>query len=79
MPGSPITVDPDDRPPLNLAVVVDVSGSMSGNNKIGFTLDGLSTLVNALHDDDNIAIVTYNEGASTLWPMQPIKRSDRAW
>jgi hypothetical protein len=39
--NSPIAADASERPPLNLAVVVDVSGSMNTDGKIDFVRAGL--------------------------------------
>jgi Ca-activated chloride channel family protein len=61
---SPIAADPTSRPPLDLSVVVDVSGSMDGQ-KIQFVRRGLATLLDGLDDDDRFALVTYSDGATT--------------
>lgn len=74
--NSPIVVDPSDRPPLTLAVTIDVSGSMEAGDKIGYVRQGLERLVSSLNDDDQLALVTYENVARTVWQMQPI-RSNR--
>lgn len=71
--NSPIVADPSLRPPLSLAVVVDISGSMNTAGKIDFVRSGLSKMVNELNDDDQIALITYSTSARTVFPMQPIK------
>lgn len=71
--NSPLVADESMRPPLSLAVVVDVSGSMNGDDKIAFVRDGLSKMVNELDDDDQLAIITYSSLGSVDWPMQPIQ------
>src|SRR5688572_17660049 len=43
--NSNLVADPAMRPPLNLAVSVDVSGSMMTNGKIDFVRNGLQQLV----------------------------------
>ena len=43
--NSPIAASPDNRPPLNLVVVVDVSGSMDVGGKLDFVRDGLSQTI----------------------------------
>jgi Ca-activated chloride channel homolog len=67
--NSPLVADPQMRPPLNLAVSVDVSGSMNVGGKIDFVRAGLERLVDALRDTDKIAIITYSDRVSTLFPM----------
>jgi len=45
--NTPITADPAARPPLSLAVVVDVSGSMQGE-KLQYVKQGLEILIDKL-------------------------------
>jgi len=70
--NTPVTIDPDTRPPLDLAVVVDVSGSMDSGDKIGFVRLGLTTLIDNLADDDRMALVTYNDTAQVVAAMAPV-------
>lgn len=70
--NSPIEADPLSRPPLTLAVVVDVSGSMNEENKIGFVRDGLGKLVDGLLDGDRFALITYSDQVQVRFPMQDI-------
>lgn len=76
--NSPIVADPNNRPPLNLSVVVDVSGSMSGAGKLDYVKDGLELMIDGLRDGDKFALITYSDGVNVPFPMQPIelKRSD---
>lgn len=71
--NSPITVDEGQRPPLNLAVVVDVSGSMAGGDKIAYVRDGLERLVSELHDEDQIALITYETFVDVVQPMTEVR------
>ncbi|MEO1267694.1 MAG: VWA domain-containing protein [Myxococcota bacterium] len=71
--NSPLVADESNRPPLNLAVVVDVSGSMQAQGKIDFVREGLQKMVNELNDDDQIALVTYSDVVSTRYAMQPLR------
>ena len=67
-------IDPADRPRCNLVFLVDVSGSMSGDDKLPLVVDGLRQLTGGLRDDDSIAIVTYAGGAELALPAT---RGDR--
>lgn len=71
--NSPIIVNPADRPPLTLAVAIDVSGSMASGDKLDYVRDGLTRLVDSLHDDDRLALVTYASNARVAWPMQAMR------
>lgn len=48
--NSPIIADASNRPPLNLTVVVDVSGSMLAEGKLDFVRDGLDLTVDGMRD-----------------------------
>lgn len=70
--NSPLSIEPGDRPPLNLAVAIDTSGSMAGNNRIGFVQQGLARLQNELRDDDQIAIILYSSSAVVALPLTEV-------
>ncbi len=78
--NSPLTPDPDNRPGMNLAVVIDVSGSMNRSGKIDFVRSGLHKMINELQDGDQIALVTYDTRVETIFEMAPIRgnRNDLA-
>jgi Ca-activated chloride channel family protein len=64
-----------DRPPANLTLVVDTSGSMEGLS-LEMVQAGLSRLVDSLRPDDRVAIVSYSDDAALRLPMTP--RSEEA-
>jgi Ca-activated chloride channel family protein len=70
--NSPIAADASNRPPLTLAVVVDTSGSMSGE-KMDFVVDGLGIMIDGLADDDRFALVSYESAATVDFPMDDVK------
>ncbi len=71
--NSPLTADPANRPPLDLTVVVDVSGSMADENKLAFVRDGLELMIDAMVDEDRIAIIAYSSEANIVLPMTDIR------
>ncbi len=71
--NSPLAIDPDNRPPLNLAVVIDTSGSMRAAGKIDFVKLGLMQMINELYDDDRIAIITYSSEAAVVFAMDEVR------
>ncbi len=56
------------RRPVALAVVLDQSGSMQGE-KIEEARRAVAQLIRAMGDDDRIALVLYNDGASIFQPL----------
>ncbi len=71
-PVDPATVE---RRPLNLVVVIDTSGSMLEDDRIGYVRQGLHRLIDELEEGDRLALVTYANGV-TEWSglEEPIDR-----
>lgn len=59
------------RAPLNLVVVVDVSGSMGSGDKMVATREALKRLVDQLTEDDRFGIVKFNSTASVVLESTP--------
>lgn len=68
---SPIEASDAVRPPLDLAVVVDVSGSMQGE-KIEYVRQGLELMVDGMRDGDRLALITYSDFASVVAELAPV-------
>lgn len=64
------------RTPLNLALVLDVSGSMDTPDKMPYLKQSLMVFLGSLQPEDRVAIVTYSTQAMLLWPSQPVGRGD---
>lgn len=65
------------RQPLNIALVLDRSGSMSGE-KIKFVKQAAAHIVNSIYDTDRIALVQYDNNIDILFPSAPLDASSRA-
>jgi Ca-activated chloride channel homolog len=63
------------RLPLNLAAVVDRSGSMHGP-KLAYTKQALLFLVDQTAESDRLAVITYDDQVQTLLPSQPVAHKD---
>ena len=59
------------RAPVALAVVLDVSGSMSGE-KIDQAKDAVTRLVDRMRPEDQLALVTYNHQAQVVQSLTPV-------
>lgn len=53
------TIPDNALPPSNLVLLVDVSGSMAGSDRLGLLKKGFVKLVDELSSEDRLAIVTY--------------------
>ena len=61
-------IETKDLPYSNLVFLVDVSGSMGSQNKLPLVKESLKLLVEALREEDRIAIVTYAGRAAVVLP-----------
>ncbi|MFF6904501.1 von Willebrand factor type A domain-containing protein [Streptomyces sp. NPDC012389] len=62
-----------ERPPASLTFVVDVSGSMAGEGRLGLVKKSLDILTDELRDDDSVSLVTFSDEAETRLPMTRLK------
>lgn len=67
--------DSHTRRPLNLSVVIDRSGSMSGL-KLDYTRQAAQFLVKNLSARDTLSIVIYDDKVETLVPPEPVRHKD---
>ncbi|MBP7692176.1 MAG: von Willebrand factor type A domain-containing protein [Anaerolineales bacterium] len=63
------------RQPLNLTLVIDVSGSMSDGGRLELVKQAVQLLVDRLTAADNLAVVAYSTEARVV--LQPVSGSDR--
>jgi Ca-activated chloride channel family protein len=68
-------VDDRDRGPAALTFVIDTSGSMDRDDRLGLVKESLSILVDELDDDDTVAIVTYDDRSGVV--LEPTRVRDR--
>jgi Ca-activated chloride channel family protein len=64
-------------PPRNLVFLVDVSGSMQPENKLGLLKNGLGMLARTLRPEDSVAIVVYAGASGLALPATSGARKDR--
>jgi Ca-activated chloride channel family protein len=61
-------IPPQERAPLNLAFLLDVSGSMDSPNKLPLVKAAMAMLVRKLTDRDRVSIVVYAGAAGVILP-----------
>ncbi|MGB0383615.1 MAG: YfbK domain-containing protein [Ardenticatenaceae bacterium] len=61
-------VSEEERKPASLTFVIDVSGSMGQENRLGLVKDSLTLLVEQLRPSDSVAIVVYGSEARMVLP-----------
>ena len=71
------TVARDQLPSTNWVLLVDVSGSMSADNKLPLLRDALLRFLPTLRPDDRLAIVTYAGRTEVHLPSTPASEQDR--
>ena len=65
----------DERKDAALTFVIDVSGSMDMDNRLGLVKQSLEMLVEQLHEDDTVSIVVYGSEARIVLDPTPGSRS----
>ena len=64
--------DRQQLPPINLALVIDKSGSMADADKLSRVKESLLTLVNQLRESDTLSIVVFDSEAEVLRPARAL-------
>ncbi len=69
------SIDREDRRPANLVFVIDISGSMDRENRLGLVKRALRMLLDELNDHDTVGIVEYGTTGRIVLP--PTSLEDR--
>jgi|WetSurSiteA1Bulk_404760.scaffolds.fasta_scaffold00391_5 Ca-activated chloride channel homolog len=69
-------LDAKTKPRANLVFLIDTSGSMNEPNKLPLVQNSLKMLLDTLHEEDSVAIVTYAGNAGVA--LQPTKVKDKS-
>jgi Ca-activated chloride channel family protein len=62
------------RTPVNVAIVIDRSGSMQGE-RIAAAKEGARVALNRLSSDDTVSLVSYNHDVDVMSPAAPLRNS----
>lgn len=68
-------IEAENRDNASLVFVIDISGSMSRENRLGLVKKALGLLVEELREDDMVGIVVYGSTASVL--LEPTEGHDK--
>ncbi|NDI36175.1 vWA domain-containing protein [Chengkuizengella sediminis] len=67
----------ENRKPANLVFVIDVSGSMNQENRLGLVKKSLYLLVDQLKDNDRVGLIVYGSTARTILEQTSVEDKQR--
>ncbi len=67
----------ENLPPLNLAFVIDKSGSMNAADKMGWVKDAFGIFIDRVRDIDFVSLVVFDSSARVVFPSTQMKSRDR--
>ncbi len=70
-------IDWKNRPPSNLVFLLDVSGSMDSENKLGLVKEAMRLLIKRLGERDRISIVVYAGSSGLVLPPTPANKRNK--
>lgn len=70
-------VPDEQRPDATLIFVIDVSGSMDMDNRLGAVKEALRALLDGLRQTDQVGIVVYGSSGRTILQPTPLSERDR--
>lgn len=66
------------RAPVNLALVIDRSGSMGDSGKLEYAKEAAKTIISGLSSEDRLSLVAYSTGVQLLYPIQYLSNKESA-
>mgnify|MGYP006292551535 CR=1 FL=1 len=70
-------IEKTELPPANFVFLIDVSGSMSGSDKLELLKGSFTKFVNGLNENDRVAIVTYAGSSGVKLPSTNCSASNK--
>ncbi|MCW5198641.1 VWA domain-containing protein [Desulfobulbus sp. F3] len=74
---APEAVSQRPRVPLNLALVIDTSGSMAEQGKLEYVKQAAIAMLDRLRPEDRFALITYSDEATVLYPSQRVEEGQQ--
>ncbi len=71
------SIEESQLPDANYVFLIDVSGSMNSNDKLGLLKKCMTTLVDYLRPTDRISIITYSGKVNKLLESTPVSEADQ--
>jgi|SRR3954447_2608479 Ca-activated chloride channel family protein len=68
--------DEEERPRAHVTLVVDRSGSMDMQNRLGLVKASLAVLADRLRDDDTVAVVSFDDHATPILGPTPVRDTE---
>ncbi len=68
-------IDPENRPPLNIVFLLDVSGSMQSEDKLPLAKRSIRALASSLNANDHVSMVVYAGASGTV--LKPTKGDNK--
>jgi Ca-activated chloride channel family protein len=68
--------DEEERPRAHVTLLVDRSGSMDLQNRLGLVKASLAVLADTLRDDDTVAVVSFDDQATPILEPTPVRDTD---
>jgi Ca-activated chloride channel family protein len=69
-------VEEEARPRAHVTLVVDRSGSMDMQKRLGLVKASLAVLANRLRDDDTVSVVSFDDEATPILEPTPVRDTD---
>ncbi len=68
---------PVKRPPVNLVLVIDESGSMNERGKMSYAKKAAKNMISNLNSNDRVGVIAYSDYARVISPLKKLKNKSK--